>query len=121
MSKSWTPDELAAASSAMKAAGHMSYEEFCAAPAGAAPYMSATANSMLMSSLERAGRPISARSRAMPLMVSRARRSRIMRSSNLCQNAILGRFNGRSASWLVLQLVFSNMGIEKQDGCKIML
>ena len=32
MSKSWTPDELAAASSAMKAAGHMSYEEFCAAP-----------------------------------------------------------------------------------------
>ena len=32
MSKSWTPDELAAASSAMKAARHMSYEEFCAAP-----------------------------------------------------------------------------------------
>ena len=32
MSKSWTPDELAAASSAMKAAGHMSYEEFHAAP-----------------------------------------------------------------------------------------
>lgn len=32
MSKSWTPEELAAASSAMKAAGHMSYEEFCTAP-----------------------------------------------------------------------------------------
>ena len=30
MSKSWTPEELAAASAAMKAAGHMSYEEFCA-------------------------------------------------------------------------------------------
>lgn len=30
MSKSWTPDELAAASAAMKAEGHMSYEEFCA-------------------------------------------------------------------------------------------
>lgn len=32
MGKSWTPEELAAASAAMKAAGHMSYEEFCAAP-----------------------------------------------------------------------------------------
>ena len=32
MSKDWTPDELAAASSAMKAAGNMSHEEFCAAP-----------------------------------------------------------------------------------------
>lgn len=32
MSKSWTPEELAAASAAMKAEGHMSYEEFCAAP-----------------------------------------------------------------------------------------
>lgn len=32
MSKSWTPEELAATSSSMKAAGHMSYEEFCAAP-----------------------------------------------------------------------------------------
>ena len=31
MSKSWTPEELAAASAAMKAEGHMSYEEFCAA------------------------------------------------------------------------------------------
>ena len=30
MSKSWTPEELAAASAAMKAKGHMSYEEFCA-------------------------------------------------------------------------------------------
>ena len=30
MSKSWTPEELAAASAAMKADGHMSYEEFCA-------------------------------------------------------------------------------------------
>lgn len=30
MSKSWTPEELAAASAAMKAEGHMSYEEFCA-------------------------------------------------------------------------------------------
>lgn len=29
MSKDWTPDELAAASAAMKAAGHMGYEEFC--------------------------------------------------------------------------------------------
>lgn len=29
MSRDWTPDELAAASAAMKAAGHMSYEEFC--------------------------------------------------------------------------------------------
>lgn len=32
MSKSWTPEELAAASAAMKAEDHMSYEEFCAAP-----------------------------------------------------------------------------------------
>lgn len=32
MSKSWTPDELAAASAAMKAEGHMSYEDFCTAP-----------------------------------------------------------------------------------------
>ena len=32
MSKSWTPEELAAASAAMKAKGHMSYEDFCAAP-----------------------------------------------------------------------------------------
>ena len=30
MSKSWTPEELAAASAEMKAEGHMSYEEFCA-------------------------------------------------------------------------------------------
>lgn len=30
MSKSWTPEELTAASAAMKAEGHMSYEEFCA-------------------------------------------------------------------------------------------
>lgn len=30
MNKSWTPEELAAASAAMKAEGHMSYEEFCA-------------------------------------------------------------------------------------------
>ena len=30
MSKSWTPEELAAASAAVKAEGHMSYEEFCA-------------------------------------------------------------------------------------------
>lgn len=29
MSKDWTPAELAAASSAMEAAGHMSYEAFC--------------------------------------------------------------------------------------------
>lgn len=36
MSKSWTPEELAAASAAMKAEGHMSYEEFCAAPRRAA-------------------------------------------------------------------------------------
>lgn len=32
MSRDWTPDELAAASAAMKAAGHMSYEEFSDAP-----------------------------------------------------------------------------------------
>ena len=32
MSKSWSADELAAASSAMKSAGHMSYEEFRTAP-----------------------------------------------------------------------------------------
>lgn len=32
MSKDWTPDELSAASAAMKVAGHMSYEEFCDAP-----------------------------------------------------------------------------------------
>lgn len=31
MSKDWTPEELHAASNAMKAAGHMSYEEFCEA------------------------------------------------------------------------------------------
>lgn len=30
MSKDWTPDEIATASIAMKAAGQMSYEEFCA-------------------------------------------------------------------------------------------
>ena len=29
MSRDWTPTELAAASVAMKAEGHMSYEEFC--------------------------------------------------------------------------------------------
>jgi shikimate 5-dehydrogenase len=29
MSKDWTPDELAAASAAMEAVGHMGYEEFC--------------------------------------------------------------------------------------------
>lgn len=32
MSRDWTPEELSAASAAMKAEGHMSYEEFCAAP-----------------------------------------------------------------------------------------
>ena len=30
MSRDWTPEELQAASRAMKAAGHMSYEEMCA-------------------------------------------------------------------------------------------
>lgn len=30
MSKDWTPEQLRAASAAMKASGHMSYEEFCA-------------------------------------------------------------------------------------------
>jgi len=30
MSRDWTPAELQAASTAMKAEGHMSYEEFCA-------------------------------------------------------------------------------------------
>lgn len=30
MSKDWTPEELARASEAMKAAGQMSYEEVCA-------------------------------------------------------------------------------------------
>lgn len=29
MSRDWTPDELQAASAAMRAAGHMGYEEFC--------------------------------------------------------------------------------------------
>ena len=29
MSRDWTPEELQAASAAMKAAGYMSYEEFC--------------------------------------------------------------------------------------------
>lgn len=29
MSKDWSPNELTAASAAMKAAGHMGYEEFC--------------------------------------------------------------------------------------------
>lgn len=29
MSRDWTPEELQAASQAMKAAGHMGYEEFC--------------------------------------------------------------------------------------------
>lgn len=32
MSRDWTPEELQAASAAMKAQGHMSYEEFCARP-----------------------------------------------------------------------------------------
>lgn len=31
MSKDWTPEELQAASEAMKAMGHMGYEEFCEA------------------------------------------------------------------------------------------
>lgn len=31
LSRDWTPDELAAVSAAMKAAGYMSYVEFCAA------------------------------------------------------------------------------------------
>lgn len=31
MSRTWNKEELAAASKAMKAAGHMSYEEFCEA------------------------------------------------------------------------------------------
>lgn len=31
MSRSWTPEELETASKAMKAAGYMSYEEFCEA------------------------------------------------------------------------------------------
>lgn len=30
MSRDWTEDELQAVSAAMKAAGHMGYEEFCA-------------------------------------------------------------------------------------------
>jgi hypothetical protein len=30
MSRDWTPEELQAVSAAMKAAGEMSYEEFCA-------------------------------------------------------------------------------------------
>lgn len=30
MSRDWTPDEIQAASAAMKAQGHMGYEEFCA-------------------------------------------------------------------------------------------
>ena len=29
MSRDWTPDEIQTASEAMKAAGHMGYEEFC--------------------------------------------------------------------------------------------
>lgn len=29
MSKDWTPEELQAVSQEMKAAGHLSYEEFC--------------------------------------------------------------------------------------------
>ena len=29
MSRGWTPAEIQAASAAMKAEGHMSYEEFC--------------------------------------------------------------------------------------------
>lgn len=32
MSRDWTPEELQAASAAMKAQGHMSYEEFCSRP-----------------------------------------------------------------------------------------
>lgn len=31
MSRDWTPEELQAASEAMKAAGHMGIEEFCEA------------------------------------------------------------------------------------------
>lgn len=31
MSRDWTPEEIQAASTAMKKAGQMSYEEFCAA------------------------------------------------------------------------------------------
>ena len=32
MSRDWTPDELAPVSTEMKAAGYMSYEDFCAKP-----------------------------------------------------------------------------------------
>lgn len=32
MSRDWTPEELATVSAAMKAAGYMSYEDFCAKP-----------------------------------------------------------------------------------------
>lgn len=31
MSRDWTPEELARVSSSMKKAGHLSFEEFCAA------------------------------------------------------------------------------------------
>ena len=84
MSEPWTPEELTAASAAMKAAGHMSYEELCSAPrrsfgwnteaatAGIAPSTSVTVSSMSMSTHAGADRPISARSRTTPLMASPA-------------------------------------------------
>lgn len=108
MSKSWTPEELAAASAAMKAEGHMSYEEFCAAPvlrlehrgrdSWGAPSTSATVGSMSMSTRAGADRPTSARSRATPSTVSPATPCRKERSLSLFQHGTHGIFE-RKARW----------------------
>ena len=96
MSKSWTPEELAAASAAMKAEGHMSYEEFCAAPAGIAPSTSATVGSMSMSTRAGADRQTSARSMATPLTASPATLFRRERSLSSFRSGIHGIFERKA-------------------------
>ena len=97
MSKSWTPEELAAASAAMKAEGHMSYEEFCAAPVLRLEHRGrdswgrpATVGSMSMSTRAGADRPTSARSRATPSTASPATPCRRGRSLSLFQHGTHG-------------------------------
>ena len=105
MSKSWTPEELAAASAAMKAEGHMSYEEFCAAccgwnteaaTAGIAPSTSAMVGSMSMSTRAGADLQTSARSRATPLTASPATLFQRERSLSSFRSGIHGIFERKA-------------------------
>ena len=103
MSKSWTPEELAAASAAMKAEGHMSYEEFCAAPVLRLEYRGRDSwdrpvyecDGRLYVDVDR---PTSARSRATPSTVSPATPCRKERSLSLFQHGTHGIFE-RKARW----------------------